>query len=97
MSITLSASLEAVIREKADSGPYADVEDVLTRALTLLEEQEDFERLRQLLVEADAAIERGEGAEWSTELIGRIRATGNDQFRLGTMLNPDVNRPPCRA
>jgi putative addiction module CopG family antidote len=90
MSITLSPKLEAIVREKVQFGPYEDAEDVLHRALDLLEVQERFERLRASIEEADAEIERGEGTEWSPELMDRIRKKADEQIRLGIAPNPDV-------
>lgn len=57
MSITIAgASIEERIRERVESGRYADASDIVSRALDVLEEQENVQKVRALIAEADADI-----------------------------------------
>ncbi len=57
MSITIAgASIEERIRDRVESGRYADARDVVSRSLDVLEEQENVQKLRALIAGADADI-----------------------------------------
>jgi hypothetical protein len=49
-----------------------------------------LQRLRESLIEADAEIERGEGVEWSSELMERLSREADEMFRQGMQPDPDV-------
>jgi antitoxin ParD1/3/4 len=90
MNVLVSPRFEALIRQKVELGPYSDAAEVVEEALTLLDNRDRLKQLRQSLIEADEAIERGEGSEWSPELKERIRERGNEMFRKGIKPSPDV-------
>lgn len=61
MAVTLSASIEAALRAKVESGEYESVESVVEAALHLLDVRDfELERRREGAREGFAQIERGE-------------------------------------
>lgn len=57
MSITIAnASNAERIQERVDRGEYSDADDVIARALDVLEIQENIRKVRALIAEADADI-----------------------------------------
>lgn len=90
MSITLSPRTEAMIREKLDSGRYANADEVVEEAVMLLEARERFERLRASLIEAEEEIREGKVLEWTPELRQRLREEAAEMDRQGVPLDPDV-------
>jgi antitoxin ParD1/3/4 len=91
MSVTLPPQLEAIIREKVESGLYSDPETVVREALRLLDEQDRrLIRLRESLIEAEQEFERGEGEEWTPALMERLNREGDEMYRQGVTPDPDV-------
>jgi antitoxin ParD1/3/4 len=43
MQVTLTKELESLVKEKVDSGRYADASDVMRDALRVLEQRDNFE------------------------------------------------------
>jgi antitoxin ParD1/3/4 len=64
VNVSLTPRLEAMLREKVDSGMYNNASEVVREALRRYEvDEEKLARLRAKLAEADASFERGEGIE----------------------------------
>ena len=64
MNIYLGKHFEAMIREKVESGRYANASEVVREALRLYESNElKLERLRAKIDEGLASIERGDVIE----------------------------------
>jgi Arc/MetJ-type ribon-helix-helix transcriptional regulator len=66
MQITLPLDVESVVRQKVDSGEFANAEDVVRAAFVALQQQKDFGEfspgeLDELLAEGERSIE-DEGA-----------------------------------
>lgn len=72
MAITLSPELQARIELMVLSGDYASADDVLTKALALLEDRE--EKLRWLQQELDKGLASLERGDYSTRSIEEIIA-----------------------
>ena len=90
MSITLSPHAEALIQERLESGHYANADEVIEAAVTLLEARERFERLRASLIEADKQVREGNVLEWTPELRQRLRDEADEMDRQDVPLDPDV-------
>jgi antitoxin ParD1/3/4 len=90
VSVTLTPQLEALVRQKVETGPYGSAEEVIEEALQALEERERFQRLRASLMEAEAEIERGEGVEWTPELMEHLKREANELRRQGAEPDRDV-------
>lgn len=73
VQLTLSAELEAFLREQLESGRYGTTEEVLRDGLRLLAEKHRQERLEDLLI---AGLESGDPIEvnedWSADLRRRV-------------------------
>jgi putative addiction module CopG family antidote len=90
VSLTLDPQLEALIRRQVNSGRYADENEVVQEALTLLEERDRRAHLRAALARAEEQIARGEGVLYTPELREQIRQTALRNLRDGRTPNPDV-------
>src|SRR5687768_9325558 len=73
MSIQLPPDVEASIRQKVQRGQFSDEGQVMREALQLLDERErQLETLRAKIRIGLDELDRGEGAEWTPELIERL-------------------------
>jgi len=90
VQIQVSSQLAATVERMLNSGGYASIEDVLERALHLLEEQERWEHLQASLIEAEEQTERGELIEWTPRLRQQLRAEAQELARQGAKPDPDV-------
>lgn len=95
MDVTLTPQLEDLVRQKVETGRYVDASDVIGEALRLLDSHERLARFRESLVEADRELDRGEGEEWSPELMERLKREGDEMFRQG--IRPDADVCPYGA
>ncbi|BDI14907.1 MULTISPECIES: type II toxin-antitoxin system ParD family antitoxin [Nostoc] len=74
MNITLKPEIEQFIQAQLATGRYANAEEVISKALKLLEEsdkeyQEWVEETRQKVDVAIAELERGEGLDGETVVM----------------------------
>jgi antitoxin ParD1/3/4 len=74
MNITLKSEIEQFIQAQIATGRYANAEEVISKALKLLEErdkeyQEWVEETRQKVDVAIAELERGEGLDGETVVM----------------------------
>jgi antitoxin ParD1/3/4 len=90
MNVVLTPQLEAMIRERVESGRYASAADVVEEALRLLDERDRLEHLRSLLAVGLDQARRGETVEYTPELLEEIRQRAIERFRRGELPNPDV-------
>ncbi len=93
MQVDLPPRLEAMIREKVDSGEYPDPASVITEAVRLLAERDErhkLERLRAALQVGIDQIERGEVVEWTPELHATLLENARRRAREGDRPSPDV-------
>jgi len=68
MNITLKSEQEQLIKEKLNSGKYANADEVIEQALQLLEERDrNYERwvieTREKVADGIAELDRGEGID----------------------------------
>ena len=90
MSVTLTPELEAMIRERVDSGRYDDAIAVVEEAMRRLEEHERLEHLRALLEVGRQAELRGDLVKFTPELFEEIDRQVEEMFLRGEMPDPDV-------
>ncbi|MFK0734269.1 MAG: type II toxin-antitoxin system ParD family antitoxin [Gloeotrichia echinulata GP01] len=74
MNITLKAEIEEFIQAQIATGRFASAEDVISKALKLLEKQDKeyqewVEETRQKVDVAIAELERGEGLDGETVVM----------------------------
>ena len=91
MVIRVTPEIEADIRQRVESGEYADESEVLQTALRMLDARERrLQEIRASLKEAVASIERGEGIEWTPELMDEIEREVDERVRRCEMPKADV-------
>jgi antitoxin ParD1/3/4 len=90
MNVVLTPQLEAIVRERVDSGRYASASDVVGEALRLLEERDRLEHLRSLLAVGLEQSRRGETVEFTPQLIEELGRQAEERFRRGEEPDPDV-------
>lgn len=73
MNVSLTPRLEAMIREKVESGMYNNASEVVREALRLLEQHDRERRLREELALGVEQIERGETVRWTPELLQTLK------------------------
>lgn len=84
MPVLIAPDVEEMLRQQAETGPYASTDDVLRAALRLLRErdadhQRRLEELRAEIAIGLADIERGDVAEWNVE---EIKAEGRRRLAV---------------
>lgn len=92
MNVTLTPQLEAIIRQKVDSGQYDDATEVIREALDALEarDRDRFDQLRTKVAEGFASIERGEGIAWTPALMDELEREAEELYHRGEQPDPDV-------
>ena len=90
MHVALDPQLADLVRRKVDDGLYPSAEAVVREALRLLDENDRLAYLRAALAKADAQIDRGEGIEWTPELMDELSREAHELFERGVQPNPDV-------
>jgi antitoxin ParD1/3/4 len=74
MNINLTPQLEAMIRQKVESGLYGSSSEVVREALRLMDEQDRLRaaKLEQLRQDVRHGVESGAGEPWAPNDIKRI-------------------------
>jgi antitoxin ParD1/3/4 len=90
MTVTLTPQLEALVRQKVETGSYRTTDEVIEAALRLLDEQDRLTRLRAAIAVGDAQLARGEGIPYTPELMDEIEREAEEAFLRGEMPSPDV-------
>lgn len=90
MTITVNPDVAERIRQKIEAGRYRTADEVIAEALALLDEHEQIEALRAKLQHAADQLDRGEGEEWTPELMEQIDREADDMYRRGESPDPDV-------
>ena len=78
------------MRDRNASGRFPTPEAVIEHALDLLHQVDSLERLRALVAQADAEIERGELIDWSPDLFDQLREEAAEAERRGEPLTDHV-------
>ena len=91
MPIQLPPDVEASIRQKVERGRFPDEGQVMREALQLLDERElRLDTLRAKVRSGLAELDRGEGAEWTPELMDRLNREADEMHRRGELPDADV-------
>lgn len=91
MAIRLPADVEAGIRQKVESGHFSDAAEVVREAMRLLDDQErQLASLREKLQIGLDQLDRGEGVEWTPELMEQLSQEADEMHRRGERPDPDV-------
>lgn len=89
-NITILQQDVELILEKVNTGRYGDVADVVHAALTALDEQERFLRLKAEVKIAREQHERGEGIPYTDEWFEQIKAEAHQDFLDGKQVSDVV-------
>lgn len=90
MNVSLTPQLEAMIRQRVESGSYNNASEVVREALRLLDERDRVQHLRSLL---DVGLEderRGDLVEYTPEWIEDLHRRVEERFQRGEEPDPDV-------
>ena len=91
MVIHVTPEIEADIRQRVESGEYADESELLREALRMLDARERrVQEIRASIEEGLAAVERGEGIELTPEVWEEIDREVDELVRIGACPKPDV-------
>ncbi len=90
LTVILSQQLEALVREKVDSGRYADPNAVVEEALRLLDDRDRLERLRAEIALGLEDIERGEVVDFTPELWDQLIREAEEDERNGVPIDDPV-------
>jgi Arc/MetJ-type ribon-helix-helix transcriptional regulator len=78
------------IRERVESGKYADADAVMEAALEQLEDHEKFLHVRDILTRAHERLAETGGEVYTPELGQRIWESAKRRAAAGEKPNPDV-------
>ena len=90
MNVSLTPQLEAMIRQRVESGRYNNASEVVREALRLLEEHEKVVHLRSLLAVGLEDERRGDLVEFTQEYEENLSRRVEEKFLRGEEPNPDV-------
>ncbi len=90
MSVTLTPEIEAMIRERVESGRYSDASAVVGDAMQLLRERERSEHLNALLAVGLDDLQRGDKVTFTPELFEEIDRRVDEMILRGEEPDPDV-------
>jgi antitoxin ParD1/3/4 len=90
MTVTLTPQLEAMIRERVESGRYDNETEVIREALRLLEERDKLEHLRSLLAVGLEQARRGELIDFTPEWVEEMDRKVEERFLRSEEPDPDV-------
>ena len=80
MEITLTAELEAIVKDKIASGQFPSVEKVIEEALHLLKREERRTRVAELRAAIAVGIEQADRGELKPLDAEAIKARGRELF-----------------
>lgn len=96
MNVNLTPQLEAMVRRKVEGGQYNNASEVVREALRLMqqrdEERDGLGRLRAAIAAAQEQFDRGEGREYTPELLERLKHQAAENARLSVPI-PDKVKP----
>jgi antitoxin ParD1/3/4 len=91
MSIQLPPDVEASIRQRVERGQFPDEAEVVREAIRLLDERDlQIDALRAKIGVGLDELDRGEGVEWTPELMERLSREADELYRRGEQPDPDV-------
>jgi antitoxin ParD1/3/4 len=83
MNISLTPELEAMIRERVDSGRYASASEVVREALRIMERKDQYDALRREIQIGIDQAERGELVAYTRDMMAELIRESEEAHRLG--------------
>jgi antitoxin ParD1/3/4 len=91
MHINLSPEMESYIKGKVSSGFYGNATEVIRDAVRRMQAEEvRVAAFRKAVAEGEAQLDRGEGTEYSRELMNKLADTARKNIGSGKPIDPDV-------
>ena len=91
MNVSLTPRLEAIVRQKVESGLYNNASEVVREAIRLMDERDQqLVNLRAAIAEGDADVKRGETMIWTGTSLAEITAEAEDEDRQGLPIDERV-------
>ncbi len=91
MHINLSPEMESYIKGKVASGFYGNATEVIRDAIRRMQtDEERAAAFRRAVADGDAQLDRGEGTEYSRELMNKLADTARKNLDSGKPIDPDV-------
>jgi antitoxin ParD1/3/4 len=90
MNVSLTPRLEAMIREKVESGLYNNSSEVVREALRLMERRDREQQLRAALNVGLDDLARGDIVPWTPEFMEQLNREADEEDRLGLPISSDV-------
>lgn len=90
VTMKVTPETKTLIRERVESGRYADETAVLAEALRLLEDRDKLEHLRALIDEAEAEVARGELIDWTPDFMEQLWQEALEANRRGDPIDDAV-------
>ena len=93
MNVSLTPQLEALVRQKVESGLYNNASEVVREALRLLEERDRLNRLKAALAIGDEQYARGEVTTWTVDTLDQLKREADEEDRQGLPIRDEVQPP----
>jgi antitoxin ParD1/3/4 len=90
VNVNLTPKLEALVREKVESGLYNNASEVVREALRLMEERDRLARLKAAIAVGDAQLARGEVVTWTPDFMERLMSEAAENVRNGKPIKDEV-------
>ena len=91
MHVNLSAEMESYIKGKVASGFYGNATEVIRDAIRRMQAEEArAAAFRVAIAKGEAQLDRGEGSEYTPELIDKIAQTARQNLHSGKPMDPDA-------
>jgi antitoxin ParD1/3/4 len=91
MHVNLSPEMESYIKAKVSSGFYGNATEVIRDAIRRMQaEEERVAAFRAAVAKGDAQLERGEGVEYTAELMEKITQAALQNMHSRKPTDPDV-------
>jgi antitoxin ParD1/3/4 len=91
MHVNLSPEMEGFIKNKVASGFYGNATEVIRDAIRRMQAEESRATAwRAAIAKGDAQLDRGEGAEYTPELMESITQSAIAAMHNGQPIDPDV-------
>jgi len=87
MAVDLTPQLEAMIREKVQSGKYPDANEVVREALTLLEDRDHHARLRAAVAIGAEQYAAGRFRSWTPDRLDELKREADEEDRQGVPIS----------
>ena len=92
MNVSLTPTLEAMVRAKVETGMYNNASEVIREALRIMEREERKQVLIDAVREGIEQLERGEGIVFDETTMKRLRERAVAQRLAGHRVN-DLVKP----